>query len=101
YFSRARGGAGFGLAQLMVVITSIVSLIALSQPSGDLFNLLLLDHDASKDGELWRLFTVTLVHAPGSDTSPWFSLHLLLNMYALWILCPLLELILGTALVLL
>src|SRR6185503_4961143 len=101
YFSRARGGAGFGLAQLMVVITSIVSLIALSQPSGDLSNLLLLDHDAIKDGELWRLFTVTLVHAPGSDTSPWFSLHLLLNMYALWIVGPIVESIWGRRLLLL
>src|SRR6185312_16605354 len=30
YFSRARGGAGLGVAQLLVIITSVVSLIALS-----------------------------------------------------------------------
>src|SRR6185312_17546386 len=38
YFSRARGGAGLGVAQIIVIVTSIVSLIALAQPSGDLFN---------------------------------------------------------------
>ena len=100
YFSRARGGAGFGVAQLLVVVTSIVSLIALTEPTGDVFNALLLDRSAVQHGELWRLFTVTLVHAPGSDT-PWFSLHLLLNMYALWIVGPIVESIWGKRLLLL
>src|SRR6185503_948423 len=100
YFSRARGGAGLGVAQLIVVITSVVSLIALAQPDGSLFNLLLLDPEAIKRGELWRLFTVTLVHAPGG-TTPIFSLHLLLNMYALWIVGPIVESIWGKRLLLL
>jgi membrane associated rhomboid family serine protease len=100
YFSRARGSAGFGVAQLLVVVTSIVSLIALSDPNGTLFNLLLLDRDAIRHGELWRLFTVTLVHAPG-QSAPWFSLHLLLNMYALWIVGPIVESIWGKRLLLL
>jgi len=100
YFSRARGGAGFGLAQLLVAVTSVVSLIALSDPNGTLFNLLLLDRVDVQHGELWRLFTVTLVHAPGS-TTPWFSLHLLLNMYALWIVGPIVESIWGRRLLLL
>src|SRR6185436_1964259 len=30
YFSRARGGAGIGLAQLIVIVTSVVTLITLS-----------------------------------------------------------------------
>jgi rhomboid protease GluP len=85
---------------VLVIITSIVSLIALSDPDGNLFNLLLLDRDAVQHGELWRLFTVTLVHAPGSST-PWFSLHLLLNMYALWIIGPIVESIWGKRLLLL
>lgn len=100
YFSRARGGGGIGVAQLLVIVTSIVSLIALIQPDGSLFSLLLLDHDAIKHGEFWRLFTVTLVHAPGGET-PWFSLHLLLNMYALWIVGPVVESIWGKRLLLL
>ena len=100
YFSRARGSAGFGVAQLLVAVTSVVSLIALSDPNGTLFNLLLLDRADVRNGELWRLFTVTLVHAPGS-TTPWFSLHLLLNMYALWIVGPIVESIWGKRLLLL
>ncbi len=100
YFSRARGSGGLGLAQLLVIVTSIVSLIALTDPEGRLFNLLLLDREAVLRGELWRLFTVTLVHAPG-QTTPWFSLHLLLNMYALWIVGPIVESIWGKRLLLL
>ena len=100
YFSRARGSAGLGVAQLLVIVTSMVSLIALSDPDGNLFSLLLLDRDAVQRGELWRLFTVTLVHAPG-NTTPWFSLHLLLNMYALWIVGPIVESIWGKRLLLL
>lgn len=99
YFSRARGSGGFGVAQLLVAVTSIVSLIALLQPDGSLFNLLLLDRSDVQNGELWRLFTVTLVHAPGGET-PWFSLHLLLNMYALWIVGPIVESIWGRRLLL-
>jgi membrane associated rhomboid family serine protease len=99
YFSRARGGAGLGLAQLLVIVTSIVSLVALSDPEGNLFGLLLLDRDAIRHGELWRLLTVTLVHAPGG-TTPIFSLHLLLNMYALWIVGPIVESIWGKRLLL-
>ena len=101
YFSRARGGAGLGLAQLLVIATSIISLIALSDPSFTLLQALELDHDAIKHGQIWRLFTVALVHAPGSETAPWFSLHLLLNMYALWIVGPIVEAIWGKRLLLL
>jgi membrane associated rhomboid family serine protease len=108
YFSRARGGAGLGLAQLIVIVTSIVSLVALSDAqvnragdviTGPLFQALQLDHDAIKNGELWRLLTVTLVHAPGGST-PLLSLHLLLNMYALWIVGPVVESIWGKRLLL-
>ena len=100
YFSRARGGAAFGLAQLLVIVTSIVSLIALSDPELRLFSTLFLDRQDIRNGELWRLFTVTLVHAPG-DPTPWFSLHLLLNMYALWIVGPIVESIWGKRMLLL
>ena len=94
YFSRARGGAGLGLAQLLVIGTSIVSLIALSDPEFRLFSALALERSAVLHGQLYRLLTVTLVHAPGGAT-PWFSLHLLFNMYALWIIGPIVESIWG------
>lgn len=90
YFARSRGAAGLGLAQLLVVATSIVSLAALIEPEARLFSALLLDPDAIRNGELYRLLTVVLVHAPGGQTT-WFSLHLLLNMYALWIVGPIVE----------
>jgi membrane associated rhomboid family serine protease len=90
YFARSRGAAGLGLTQLLVIFTSIVSLIALSDPSGDLLLKLALDPNAVRHGELWRLVTVTLVHAPGPSL-PQLSLHLLLNMYALWIIGPIVE----------
>ena len=90
YFARSRGAAGMGLAQIVVILTSIVSLVALSDPEGALFFALALDPDAVQRGELYRLLTVALVHAPGTNT-PWFSLHLLLNMYALWIVGPIVE----------
>jgi len=68
--------------------------------TGPFFQALQLDRVDVQHGELWRLFTVTLVHAPGS-TTPWFSLHLLLNMYALWIVGPIVESIWGRRLLLL
>jgi rhomboid protease GluP len=90
YFARSRGGSSIGLTQIMVLVTLAISLIALSDPSGTLYFQLALDPTAIRHGELWRLLTVALVHAPGGQT-PWFSLHLLLNMYALWVIGPIVE----------
>ena len=56
----------------------------------ELMQALWLDRPDIQHGELWRLLTVTLVHAPG-DISPLFSLHLLFNMYSLWIIGPIVE----------
>lgn len=92
YFSRSRGSAGIGLTHVVIAITAIVSFIAFSSP--DLFERLAMIRTAVQDGELYRLVSVTLVHAPGSPT-PWFSLHLLLNMYALFIVGPVVESIWG------
>jgi membrane associated rhomboid family serine protease len=92
YFSRSRGAAGgIGLTQVLIAITVIVSFIAFFSP--DLFERLAMIRDAVKHGELYRLVSVTLVHAPGEP--PWLSLHLLLNMYALYIVGPVVESIWG------
>jgi len=101
YFSRARGGTSISLAHLLVIVTSVVTLITLSDPEFRLFQLLYLDRQDVQNGDLWRLFTVTLVHQPGGPDAPWFSLHLLLNMYALWIVGPIVESIWGRRLLLL
>ncbi len=95
YFARSRGAGALGLAKLLVLLTSIVTIVTLSDPEGRLFLALAMDPDGIRNGELYRLITVTLVHAPGSGSAPWFSLHLLLNMYALWIVGPIVESIWG------
>jgi membrane associated rhomboid family serine protease len=92
YFARSRGtGYPIGLAQILVVVTVIVSLAAILEPGTTIGDLFILDHDAVARGELWRLVTVTLLHAPGPDVAPWLSLHLFFNMYALYLIGPIVE----------
>lgn len=90
YFSRARGGDVAAYLTLVIIgITVVVSLVAdvAGSDGGRVFTALQLDKVALAHGELWRLWTVTLVHAP-LDQNP---LHLLFNMYALWIVGPVVE----------
>jgi membrane associated rhomboid family serine protease len=90
YFARSRGaGPPIGLAMGILAVTVVVSLIALSQPDGQLYQLLWLDRADIVAGQLYRLLTVTLLHAPGSP--PWLSLHLIFNMYALYLVGPIVE----------
>ena len=92
YFARSRGSAGFGLTHVVLLATVIVSFLAFSVPG--LIETLWLDRDDIQRGELYRLITVALVHAPGQQTA-WFSLHLLFNMYALYVVGPIVESIWG------
>lgn len=85
YFARSRGSAGIGVTHVVLALTTLVSFIAFSAPG--LAEQLAMIAPAVRDGELYRLFTVTLVHAG--------YLHLLLNMYALYIIGPVLESIWG------
>jgi membrane associated rhomboid family serine protease len=90
YFNRVRvGGRGSPVTFAIIGITTVVSLLALyGGPVGDqLFSLFLLDKNAVAAGEYWRLVTVTLLHGG--------LLHLAFNMYALWIVGPLVERIFG------
>ena len=93
YFARARGDVGASLTVVLVAFTTIVSLVVdLAGPDGDqLGNLLRMDKVALAHGELWRLWTVTLVHAR-LDEMP---LHLVFNMYALWLAGPFVERLYG------
>lgn len=91
YFSRARPGAFMPLVTYGILgITVAVSLAAMFAPTDDLTALLALDKLAVRDGEWWRLLTVTLVHGG--------MLHLLFNMYALYIVGPLAEALYGRVL---
>lgn len=84
YFSRGRGeGPRITVTLALVALTSAVSLIALAPEGQGVFSLFLLDKPAVAAGEYWRLWTVTLLH--GS------LLHLLFNMYALWLAGPIVE----------
>jgi rhomboid protease GluP len=90
YFARSRGdGPAVPLAYLILGLTIIVSFYALSLDGTQLGLALELDKRALSSGELYRLFSVTLVHAN--------LIHLAVNMYALYLIGPLVEGIWGTA----
>jgi len=65
----------------------------------DLYILLALDKAAVASGEVWRLWTTTLVHAP--PTGGLGILHLGFNMYALYVVGPIVERYYGAWLMLL
>ncbi len=89
-FSRTRAN---GTAQPIVTyailgVTILVSLLVEFSADDTLMSWLRLDKGAIYlDGEYWRLLTVALVH--GS------IIHLLFNMYALWIIGPIVEALYG------
>ena len=88
YFSRSRGSAGLSLSLIVLAVTAGVSLIADSTPG--VVQGLWLERAAVQEGELYRLLSVALVHGG--------ILHLVLNMYALWIVGPIVESIWGRGL---
>jgi membrane associated rhomboid family serine protease len=89
YFARARGDLGLSFSIVIIGITSVISLVASygGQPGQELLGWLALDKAAVADGQLWRLWTVTLVHDG--------ILHLGFNMWALWIVGPFVEQLYG------
>ena len=93
YFARARGDAGLSAAMAVIAVTVVVSIAANFLPGRivDLYALLEMDKPLLAAGELWRLWTVTLVHAPLTQ----MPLHLLFNMYALYLAGPFVERLYG------
>lgn len=90
YFARSRGdGSAILLAHLILGITVVISFYGLSADGSGLWLALALDKQALAAGEFYRLFTVTLVHAN--------ILHLVLNMYFLYLLGPIVERAWGAA----
>jgi membrane associated rhomboid family serine protease len=90
YFSRARGaGRGALVTQAIIALTAGVFAYAfLGGPEGEaLGQAFALDKSAVAHGEVWRLLTPLLVHAN--------LLHIFFNMYALWIVGPIVEAIYG------
>ena len=93
YFSKARGEQGFSVAIGVLAVTVIVSLTCNfgGEPGQDLYRLLAHGQVPLAAGELWRLWTVTLVHAPLQQ----MPLHLLFNMYFLYLAGPFVERLYG------
>ena len=89
YFGRARAGTFVPLMTYAILaVTVVISLFVDFSPSGNqIGNLLALDKERVIAGEYWRILTVTLVHGG--------LLHLALNMYALWIVGPIVEVLYG------
>ena len=85
YFARSRGATGLGITLIVLALTAAVSFVAFSTPA--VLEALLLDPFRVQQGQLYRLVSVTLVHGG--------FLHLFLNMYALWIVGPIVESIWG------
>lgn len=90
YFALSRGdGSSIGLAQLIIGATVLISFYGLSADGYGLALALALDKQALAAGEIYRIVSVTLVHAN--------LIHLLVNMYALYLLAPLVERAWGSA----
>jgi membrane associated rhomboid family serine protease len=89
YFARSRGQTGLPipLTYLIIGLTAIVSLTAETPDGSGILEALALDGSAVARGEWWRLLSVTLVHGG--------LLHLGLNMYALYLVGPIVERIYG------
>ena len=85
YFAAGRGDSPLLTVTLAIIgLTSIVTLMAwLSTDGYQITRALWLDKPGVAAGEYWRLWTVTLLHAD--------PLHLLFNMYALYLAGPIVE----------
>ncbi len=89
YFARGRGdGPPILLAHLIIGVTVLISFYGLSADGLEMVLTLALDKQRLAVGEIYRLVSVTLVHAN--------LVHLGFNMYALYLLGPLVERAWGT-----
>src|SRR6185369_14204284 len=92
YFARGRGGFVPYATYAILGVTIAVSLAAMLSSDGSaIYDALQLDKRAVAAGELWRLWTVTLLHDPNN------FLHLLFNMYALYLSGPIVERLYGSS----
>jgi membrane associated rhomboid family serine protease len=94
YFGRSRAGAMFSpiVTYGILALTVGIGLSTLLNPDSRLFwfELFALDKQALAAGEYWRLVSVTLVHGG--------VMHLAFNMYALFIVGPIVEAMYGRVL---
>jgi membrane associated rhomboid family serine protease len=92
YFARGRGSVLPVATYAILGLTIAVSLAAMFATDGDaIYSALQLDKVKVAQGEIWRLWTVTLLHDPSN------LLHLVFNMYALYLAGPIVERLYGSA----
>ena len=92
YFARGRGSVLPIATYSILGLTVAVSLTAMfSSDTQAFYNVLELNKVALAHGEIWRLWSVTLLHDPSN------FLHLLFNMYALYLSGPIVERLYGSA----
>ncbi len=92
YFARSRGAETTPIVCYSIMAVTVVMWIVTLQPgSAWLSDLLILDKVAVAHGEWWRLVTPVLLHDPQN------ILHILFNMYALYLFGPLVEQLYGSA----
>lgn len=93
YFARGRGSMMPLASYAILGLTIAVSLTAMfAQDGGAIYDLLALDKVKVAAGEVWRLWTVTLLHDQSN------VLHLLFNMYGLYLAGPIVERLYGARL---
>jgi membrane associated rhomboid family serine protease len=97
YFARGRGSNLAVATYAILGITIAVSLAAALAANGvDIYRLLWLDKPLIADGQIWRLLTVALVHGdPAPEAFGLTLLHLGGNMYALYLVGPIVERLYG------
>jgi membrane associated rhomboid family serine protease len=89
YFARGRqAGPAFPLTWLIIGLTVVVSFMGFSAEGGSIIETLDLNKMAVAHGDYYRLWSVTLVHAD--------LLHLAFNMYALYLVGPIVEQLYGS-----
>jgi membrane associated rhomboid family serine protease len=99
YFARGRGSYLAIATYLILGITIAVSLAAAFAADGvRIYDALELNKPLIADGQVWRLVTVTLLHGDAGPENFAFTLiHLGLNMYALYLVGPIVERLYGSA----
>ena len=97
YFARGRGSYLPIATYIILGITIAISLAAAFAADGRrIYDVLELNKPAVAAGEVWRLVTVVLLHgSPGADAFAFTLLHLGLNMYALYLVGPVVERLYG------
>jgi len=90
YFARGRGSYLAVMTYAILAVTIVVSLAAAFAADGaKIYDALELIKPLIADGQIWRLVTVTLLHGgPGAENVTFTLIHLGLNMYALYLVGP-------------